>query len=246
LNPYMLDDWTKNDAPTFGTDLFWVRLRLTGAVTTLPVIEQFKLHTSRSEKEADGTDTYYGAGRQLQPLPWDWGITEAAVQSPADMDLYVSDNLVVGRVENSFNNGVTDQQGFNTILPKDLDTSYPITVGFEMIGTDGDAVDADFTVRWGFTNEGSRVYRNTTDAPTTGPNEQSVVMPVTMPATEDTLRFAEVSLDISAMNARPETGRGDRLWVSIERDGGGDAYGGNVGMININAEYLSWCGGGHL
>ena len=53
--------WTKKTID--GDNLYWSRIRITGAPTTAPVFEQFKLHSSRSEKNSDGTDTYHGNSR---------------------------------------------------------------------------------------------------------------------------------------------------------------------------------------
>ena len=103
--------WTANDAASLGTGTYWVRFRLTGTIDTAPIFEQFKLHTNRTELNEDGFFESFGTARAIGRLPWDIGMTEPANASPGDQDIYVSDNLNVGRVENLFNTGPTDRIG---------------------------------------------------------------------------------------------------------------------------------------
>lgn len=47
---------------------------------------------------------------------------------------------------------------------------------------------------------------------------------------------------------RPSPHFADLLWISIERDGphASDIYGGDVAMIQVTPNYLTWNGGGHI
>jgi hypothetical protein len=48
-------NWTKNDPMSEGTNRYWMRYRInTSALTTLPIIEQLKVHSNRTEINDDG------------------------------------------------------------------------------------------------------------------------------------------------------------------------------------------------
>ena len=64
----ILDDWGTNDPPTTGTDRYWIRLRIENIITTAPVFQQFKIHTNRTEINADGFVEYMGEARPRRTL----------------------------------------------------------------------------------------------------------------------------------------------------------------------------------
>jgi hypothetical protein len=242
-----IDGWTKNDpiTPALGTDYFWTRFRIVTTITTAPIFEQFKLHTSRFETNSDGWIEYFGKARPIGVLPWDLGLAEAANSSPGNQDIFLSDNLGVGRVENLFTNAATDRIGFNSYLPLDLDTSSPVSVRFSVITDDASEGNLDWVIRWGYSNDTLNVYPTTATAPTVGVNEQSIASSLPAPLVAYIQKTYEFSLDISTMVSRREGGFGDILWVSIERTSG-DTHDGEVAMINFQAFYTKWCEGGHI
>jgi len=248
----ILSDWTKNDPITSGTDRYWIRFRVATSITTAPVFEQFKLHTSRFEVNDDGYTEWFGIGRPIGRLPWDYGLTEAAAQSPADQDVYVSDNVFVGRRENNFLSNATDQQGFNSFLPFDADTSIPVVLQAALFSPDTDASnDIRFAIRWGYTSDGDTLYGSTASAPSSGPNEQETEFIYTMPggASNANQVTGSIELDISDMVSKRTGGSaGDILWVSFERQAShpSDTFGGDIAIVNIAAYYTRWTSGGHL
>lgn len=246
-------DWTKNDPPTLGTNRFWFRFRISSAVTTAPVFQQFVTYFDQSKLNGDGFLEYKGRARPLKRLPWDWGLVEAAADSPADQDIYVSDNLDVGRVENSFANGAIDRSGFNAYLPFDLDTSCPIRLRWSWFESVASTDAITWVLRWGYTNSDltsaeSNVYPSTAAAPATGPNEQSLT--INTPAINQTnkQRTYEAELDVSDLVSRRSgaTNFGDILWFSLQRSGSTDPYSGSCYVIALSAYYSAWCEGGHL
>lgn len=60
----IIDDWTANDPPSTGTNRYWIRIRVSGAITTAPVFEQFKVHSSHTEIGPDGTINFFADARQ--------------------------------------------------------------------------------------------------------------------------------------------------------------------------------------
>lgn len=118
--------WQKNDPIGSGTDRFWVRFRVVSALSVAPVFEQFKIHTNRSEINEDGFIEFFGTARPISTLPFDIGSFQAANSSPSNQDLWVGDNIGVGRIENQFDAFTTDRSGLVRPFPNDIDTSSPI------------------------------------------------------------------------------------------------------------------------
>lgn len=226
---------------------FWIRIRVVSTLTgPLPVLNQIKLHTSRIELKEDGYVQYYGEARNTTTLPWDLGLLEAANSSPSNQDLYVSDNLNQGRQENSLNNGATDRVGFSTYLPTEIDTSFGIKVIWSFITDNVLGGSVDWVIRWGWTNDGDNVYTSTALAPTTGPNEQSDSFSTVITLATPYIQKSETRyITIPSVNAYPEVGRPDMLWVTLERDGGGDTHLGDIILIQFTGQYVRWTEGGH-
>ena len=236
--------WEVNDDVGLGTELYWIRFRIINTMTSLPEIQQIKLHSSRCEINGNGWLEYFGSARPIRTLPWDGGLLQAAASSPANQDLFISDVLDVGRIENEFVNGATDRIGLNAYLPYDVDTSSGIRLKWTVTTDDNTLGNIEWNVRWGYSADGYNVFGTTGDAPATGPNEQSINLVALAPAL-NTQKTYEVFLNIEDTVSRRDGGYGDILWVSIERDGG-DAHGGDVAMINLRANYYAWCDGGHI
>jgi hypothetical protein len=228
-----------------GVEYYWVRFRINSTVTTSPVIDQIKIHSNRTEINSDGWIEYFGKARPIDTLPWDAGLLEAAAASPSNQDLFLSDNLDVGRVENLFANGATDRIGFLSPLPLSIDTSSPIKFSWSVKTDDATAGDIDWVIRWGYVTDGGAIYSSQAAAPTTGPNEQSISISEAAPTTANTLMWYTVDLDISTMVSRREGGFGDTIFVSLQRTSG-DTHAGDVGLVAISANYVKWCEGGHV
>lgn len=226
---------------------FWIRIRVVSTLTgPLPVLNQIKLHTSRTELKEDGYVQYYGEARNTTTLPWDLGLLEASNASPLNQDLYISDNLNLGRQENRFANGATDRIGFSTFLPTEIDTSFGIKLHWAFITDSALGGSVQWIVRWGWTGDGDNVYTSTALAPTTGPNEQSstISSPITL-ATPYIQKSAVLYIDIPSVNAYPEGREPDILWITLERNGGADTHLGDISVIQFAGQYVRWTEGGH-
>ena len=240
-------DWADTDPMSLGTAYKWFRIRLTAPLATLPVFEQFKIHTSRTEINANGFVQKFGNSRVRKDLGWSLGDLEAANNSPANADVYASDTLGVGRIENLFQNGTTDRAAFNIRLPKDLDTSSPVKLRWSFTTDDAAGGDTRFVVRTAYTKDGDNVYRTTAGAPTVHPTQIDIIGNNTIPGLIDTQFTNEVEIDVSALNANPVSGSSDSdiLWVSLERTGGDvtDTHSGDIAIISFDATYVSWAAG---
>ena len=241
----LYEGWTRNDPMSLGTDYFWIRLRIISAITTAPIFEQFKLHTSRFEINSDGWIEYFGKSRPIGKLDWAFGVLEKAGGAADDRDVFLSDTLDVGMKKNRFANGKLARVGFNSVLPMDLDTSSPIMFSWQIIAETAGGQDVDWILRWGYNKDGDNVYPSSALAPTTSPTQQTYIVSHPAPAA-NTSKWYSTALDISNMISRRDGGFPDTIWFSISRDGIGDDYGGEIDIINISANYTKWCEGGHV
>ncbi len=231
------------DPMSLGTEYAWIRIRLDAVETDLPYINQVKLHSDHSEKNADGYDEYFGRSRPILELPLDQNQFQAASASPGNQDLWISDQIDVGRIENLFANGATDRIAGVRYLPLNLDTSSPIQLRWS-IQTDGaGGGDIGWVVRYAWTSEGDAVYDNAGDAPATAPTQTTITYTVLAPAT-DVMQTYQVNLDVSDMVTSARDRPGDLLWFSLERPTG-DTHAGDVAIIQFTAFYLAHVIGQH-
>ena len=228
------DKWGKNDPPSTGTDRRWVRFRIVDGITTAPVFEQFKLHTSRSEVNSDGFIEYFGKARPVETLPWDLSMIRPASSSPGNQDLYISKNIVIGREFNLM--GDNDKVGFMRTLPQSLDTSTPIKFKFSFVPETTDTVT--WKIYWAYTTQGDNVYTNSSSAPSIADTEQSKQFSILGTAGKES--WGSVDLDISAMTSFPSSGLPDNLWINLQKISGD----GVVALVDIDAQYTKWNNGG--
>jgi len=240
-------EWEINDPVGLGNSTYWFRIIITAPLTTLPVMEQFKIHTSRSENNSDGVIQFFGNGRGSKTLNWSLGDLEAANASPGNQDVYISDTLSVGRVENAFANNSDQRSGFNIRLPEDVDTSSKLKLRVTAISTSTNAGNIVYNIRSGYTKDGDSVYNTTGNAPTTHPTQVSQIFTDVAPFPALRSLTYDIEIDISQLNAKPVTGPKDAnlLWVTFERTGNdaADTFTGTVALVSLDAKYVTWSSG---
>ncbi len=244
----MTDNWVKNDPITDGTDRFWARIRIATTIDSSPSLEQFKLHgAGRAEINSDGYIETFGLARSFARFPWDAGLLEAAVNSPGNQDIFLSDQLDIGRIENSFNNGATDRIGFVYPLPETIDTSTSIVFTWNVRTDDNSGGDIMWIIRWANSVPNAEIYDSQSSAPSVATTEQSITMLEAAPTARNGSQWYRADLDISNMISRRNGSFPDVLWLTLQRSGGvaGDTHGGDVALVAIASNYLTWCNGGH-
>jgi len=116
-----------------GNDLFWSRVRIITAPTTSPVFQQSKLHASRLETNPDGTLEFFGTARFSDTLAISGNVFgEAGGVTTANVPVG-SGGAPTGwiqQLKNSLMNGNGDAVTIQYILPRGIDTSFPLTVVF--------------------------------------------------------------------------------------------------------------------
>lgn len=110
-----------------GITKYWVRWRVTTALTTIPAADRVKVHTDRTEINKDGVVEYFGAAEPVRQLIWHRSLMEELVgfaQPDASIDIALG--LSVRARSNRWQDGNKDgSTTFLQALPG-LDTGRPI------------------------------------------------------------------------------------------------------------------------
>jgi hypothetical protein len=228
------DSWTKNDPMAIGTDYFWIRFRITADIVVAPIFDQFKLHTSRTEINADGWVEYFGKARPLGQLGLNFSASQPFAGNMQNQSLWINENLAVGYTNNKFT-ATGDITGIAGYLPFDIDTSSPIFIQWAGLFTISHT--PTFTIRLGWVKQGDIYY--TSDP---GALQGLVTVVVSKPVTSGVVEEFEASLDITKMISRREVGQGDKLMISIQVS----TLSGNFSISSSQATYVKWCEGGHV
>lgn len=155
----------------------WAIIRLTGAITLDPVMEQIKLHTNRWECNADGNTEYFGRARYPKDLHTDEYAND--LKNPTNNSIPVSVGITMLRIDNEFNDGVEDGRILSAEIPVGMDTSIPIIVTIDWYPNDTDIGDVELElsyvkVRNGFTFDGTGTENPTVPSVISVSNELGV------------------------------------------------------------------------
>lgn len=238
-----------------GESKYWVRFRITTAITNNPVIEKFAIHSSRMEINADGFVEYFGNGRPVKVFPWSmesiYGIPTGLFSLPNDADLYISDNIAIAGVKNEFPNGVTRAVAYTGFVPHDMDTSSGIRMKLAFMAPDTNTGNVRWRVRWGYSNGDTwKVYTSTASAPTAAPIEFDAAMAVAVSGVAYKVSYVDMTLDVSDLVSNPDTSEVTPTigWMVLSREGGhgDDTYGSAVYIVNFQSTYIEWSNGAHI
>jgi hypothetical protein len=235
-NPFIIDDWAKNDPMSLGTSYYWVRFRIDTAITTSPSIQQIKLHTNRTEINADGTIEFHSDARVYKKL-----VVDAVRPLEGNMQngsIYVDENVGVGLENNRFTT-VDDLLGVSFELPEDCDTSGPLI--FVWKGKFAAAGSVEFTIRRKIVSPGD-AYTNS--EPAASGETLTVLTGTVVIGAGNTREDLRVDLDISDAIPSRDADFGDEIWVTIQYSTRGTA--GNFDYTKLSANYLSDFNGRHV
>jgi len=111
-------------------DKYWTRLILLTPITQTPIVEQIKIHPSRSEANSDGTFELFGLSRGIKDI-----ITEGFANNLSDPSnenvIYFTGGINGGGsklIDNEFSNNTRDSRIIIIKIDGDIDTSCPIAV----------------------------------------------------------------------------------------------------------------------
>jgi hypothetical protein len=158
-----------------GITKYWVRYRVTTALTTSPAADRVKLHTNRTEINGDGIIEHFGAAEPVRQLLWHRSLMEELVGfAQPDSQIDIATGLSIKALNNRWQNGNKD--GSTTLLQAlpGLDTSRPLVyvVGWapEATGTGNVELQLDIaTVNPGDVLDGTLPYTAQLSQIVTGP-----------------------------------------------------------------------------
>lgn len=215
-----------------GTTKYWVRLRITTAITTSPQADRIKLHTNRTEINGDGVVEFFGTAQPQRQLIWHRALLEELEGfAQPDSDIDIASGFSIKALANRWQDGNKDGSAtFLSALPG-LDTSRPLIyeVGWapEASGAGNVEVQLDVvTVNPGDVLDGTLPYA------------QQLSQIVTGPFTAFTLQVTSFSVlvpDLAAIGS---------LAMALYRDAGGgnldDTFGANCQHIYSNLYGTFW------
>ena len=216
-----------------GAENYWIRHALTGAITTDPVLQRIKLHTNRTEINADGFVEYFGRARPRRDLVWHKGLDDDLQgASPGNASISLSSNITITPTDNSFNDGVLDGNGGLLAIPEGLGTAEGLTFTILWIpSVNGAPGNVELEMRSVPVNLGSILSGSLVET------LQSEVVTV---GTNDALRLIKTEFTVDTESLHP----GDLLAFSYFRDArgsnGDDTYAGSVRIVKTSWSGLFW------
>jgi hypothetical protein len=235
LNPNICDDWAKNDDPSVdANDRYWIRLRIDSVPSTLPVFEQFKLHSSRTEYNSDGYQEYFGLARPYVAVPVPWNTFQDAGSTVSNQDLWLSSNTPVGFSNNSFDTA-GDSVGAITSLPSWVDTSAPLKVRVSLVAEVSGS--ATFVATLNSSNDGS-IISQADPASTVGEIQDTKVLTLV----QDEQQWVEFEIDVSNIGIEADGKFPDSIWINVEKTVGTPIVNG----MQFELLMLKFRDGGHI
>jgi hypothetical protein len=227
---------------------YWVRARITSTLNNVPTGVGFALLANSTQISSDGFVEYFGKPRIRKRLPWDFSLQDAmplydTQTNIGNYDTFYSKNVGVAKSFNKFPKNRDIAIGFDTILPTDIDTSSPIVVTLAFAQNGTSTSNVVFEVAWCLSNTTNTVFDNPTSAET-NPTEQLLSEIIAVPA-NNAISFVEFKLDIPTAIARRIGGFGDIFALTFVRRASSvnDTCKDDVLVVDMRADYVSWCGG---
>lgn len=233
--------WDTNDPVSYGTNIYWIRLRIENAITTAPIFEQIKVHSNRFEINSDGWMEFFGNARPQANLPVTLGAARELSGNMGDANIWIDQDLGEGLRTNQFNL-LSQYFGISQILPDDIDTGSGIKLTLVCRG-DG-AGTVTFDCDYGPVTEGGAAY-TTNPALLPLPTRKVATSSVTFTGANE-VRFFEFDLDVQGYRSRKDPSDGetrpDILFFTINPT----SLPVNVQMVAMSPYYYRWCSGGHI
>jgi len=239
-------DWATTSVN--GVTGYWVRTRaITVAnINQIPVIEQFKLHTNRSEINKDGYLEFFGAARPTRKMfinskmiyePGGGGFTNPS--NPSAQRIVPASGMTANIKDGQMNDGIDVAQSFVLEMPNDLDTSEIIQMKITFTSEVVAAGDLQLRADYAFTRDGDTigVPGGTPSATQRTTGNQTVAL-----TSAGTQQSYILELDMTKFNPSLDT-----LWLQFVREGSNvnDTFNGQIYVYAWTIVYKVWATGGH-
>lgn len=234
----MPSSWVKNDPMGLGTSYYWARFRILSDITVAPVFQQFKLHPSKFEFNADAFREFFGPARSIGQLPLNIGQGKPIAGNMQNQTLWIDENVGVGLQTNKFT-ATGDILGWNFLLPFDADTSSLIS--FIWGGLPSQAAVIQWTVRVSHIESGVDSLYSVNPAAGSNPYTKSVVVNggITVTGVPNTY---SADLDLSDAVERRSNKAGDLIFITLQPT----ILSGTFSLVGAGASYTKWSDGGHI
>jgi len=214
----------------------WIRIRIVNDISSVPIVQYIKIHTHSQIANDDGFPEYFGDSRPLKTLSLDF-------RGDTISNLYLASNIEIRSMV--LPTGVITRLNLSTVLPTDLDTSFPLKLELGFIGDHATSGDVDWMLRYVISRTGDTIYHDLNDAPVDHSNVKTV-QNTTSIANPDIDTRQVLLIQLSDYSTNPSDGMKNVLNLSLERTGTTDTYAGSVYLIVSKCTYVSYIVGTHL
>lgn len=132
--------WSKKTISS--KNLYWARIRITAALTTAPVFQQFRLLPSHMHVFDDGSVAYIGRSRFTQTLSAGgniFGEIGGTIAGSVPVGIGAAPNGWNHEIKNSVMNGNGDAVVWQTPIPLGTDTGFPVFIDITFVPQNGGA-----------------------------------------------------------------------------------------------------------
>lgn len=244
FNKDIIADWSDNSESNSIPERKWLRLIITGNITTAPIFKWFEIGYTRVERNNNGLNQYFGDARGIDLLPINWSTVEDITGMGAmdTIDNYVTNKVAFGGNNNRFRKSTNCVASIMCKIPDNMDHSCPLILNISWYGTHSDtsgktiSLDISTVSRSKLDNH----YDTFAAAPTTFTTGDLRTITVELPAEIDSqvLYESNIKLDVSNYIARGFDKNKPELLINIERIT--DTYRGSVIFINATGYYTKW------
>jgi len=236
-----LSDW--GTTTVNGSLGYWIRARVVDAsiITTVPVIDQVKLHTNRTEINADGYLEFFGIARPIKHMEFvarRGFITSYTNPGNERLEAYNDGTNAISFnfTDSQFNNGVESGMGWVFPTPYTLDTSFPIHI--KIFFAQPDSTTGNVALRADYSQTGDGDILGPLGTPS-GEFYTSGYQAFAVGGLTGQQTVAE--LTISAIKMK----RDNMIWLQVRRGGaeGIDTYNNNIFILMVELDYHIWAVG---
>lgn len=213
-----------------GITKYWVRFRITTAITTIPILESVRINNDTTVVHDDGFLTYLGAARPSLPRVWHRNLLDdISGSSPVTATINISTNIVLNALSARFADNAIDARGALIQIPTGIDTSFPLTLQVFWYAT-ANTGNLELQIDYAFRTLG-QVFDGTAPQTTLS---QIIAVPGT------SLTLVQTDFTIPILDRVP----GDFLAIRIFRDATGgnadDTLAGDAVLVATSIVGTSW------
>jgi len=229
-----------------GITKYWVRYRITGAITQSASIKNVRLLGDQTKINSDGVTELFGRCRARKVLSFDQNLIKSLSGSPVpDQDIFIAPTIGVGRSNNQFRSAGNDSVSLVFYLPSEVDTSGSVELLLTWFtdGTDLDPIDVQ--IDYACTGALDEPLYLTAGA-AVNPSKFIVVNSTITPNIITTSRqvSSRIPLKVDRCRSRNETGdTEDIISLRFKRNAGLNTD--NLIVLNTSLIYLS-CFSGYI